>query len=344
MLYEPTTLAAVASALAETVQVYGVEPRELFAKAGLDVDAMQEPGARYPFSAMIRLWTEARAATGDPCIGLIAAQKIRPPALHALGLSWLASPTLLDGLHRIERYVQIVNTLAQFKLTIDGARAKLARVPLQAQLQATDEALDAGLAVIVKMCRAISDPHFAPVAVTLQHADNGHIEQYINFFRCPVRFSADEDALYFDLETLRKPAPAGNRELAYHNDRAAERYLATLNPERVRDKVKEILLTLLPSGEATQGTVASSLNKSVSTLQRQLKAEGVSYRELLDETRRELAQQLLEEDRYALSQIAYLLGFSDQGNFSRAFKRWTGRSPASFRRRAEQRASGRRAS
>jgi AraC-like DNA-binding protein len=339
MLYEPTTLAAVASALAETVQTYGIQPRELFAKAGLDVDAMQEPGARYPFRSMIRLWNEARIETGDPCIGLIAAQKIRPPALHALGLSWLASPTLLEGLQRIERYAQIVNSLAQFKLTIESAQAKLARVPQDARLQPTEEAVDAGLAVIVKMCRAIADPHFAPTAVTLCHADNGHIEQYVNYFRCPVRFSADEDALYFDLETLRKPAPAGNRELAYHNDRAAERYLATLNPERVRDKVKEILLTLLPSGEATQETVASSLHKSVSTLQRQLKAEGVSYRKLLEQTRRELAQQLLEEKRYALSQIAYLLGFSDQGNFSRAFKRWTGRSPAAFRRQAEAHAS-----
>ena len=339
MLYEPTTLAAVASALAETVQAYGVQPRELFAKAGLDVDAMQEPGARYPFRSMIRLWNEARIETGDPCIGLIAAQKIRPPALHALGLAWLASPTLLDGLRRIERYAQIVNSLARFELTIDAAQAKLAHVPQETRLQPTDEAVDAGLAIVVKMCRAIADPHFAPTAVTLRHADNGHIEQYVNYFRCPVRFSADENALYFDLETLRKPAPAGNRELAYHNDRAAERYLATLNPERVGDKVKEILLTLLPSGEATQETVASNLHKSVSTLQRQLKAEGVSYRELLEQTRRELAQQLLGEQRYALSQIAYLLGFSDQGNFSRAFKRWTGRSPAAFRRQAEARAS-----
>jgi AraC-like DNA-binding protein len=338
MLYEPTTLAAAASALAETVQTYGLDPRTLFAKAGLDAEAMQKPGARYPFRSMIRLWNEARIATGDPCIGLIAAQKIRPPALHALGLAWLASPTLLDGLRRIERYVQIVNSLARFKLTVDGAQAKLARVPAETSLHATDEAIDAGFAVIVKMCRAISDPHFAPTSITLCHADNGHIEQYINFFRCPVRFSADEDALTFDTETLRRPAPAGNRELAYQNDRLAERYLATLNPETVRDRVKEILLTLLPSGDATQETVASNLNKSVSTLQRQLKAEGVSYRELLEQTRSEIAQHLLEENRYALSQIAYLLGFSDQANFSRAFKRWTGRSPAAFRRQAEARA------
>jgi AraC-like DNA-binding protein len=339
MLYEPTTLAAAASALAEAVQAYGVDPGELFAKVGLDPGAMQEPGARYPFRSMTRLWNEARNETGDPCIGLAAGQRIRPQALHALGLSWLASPTLLEGLRRIERYSQIGSSAQRFKLTIESARTKLARLAPTSQMQPADEAVDATLAVVVKMCRAIADPHFAPIGLTLRHPNNGHIEQYVQYFRCPVRFSAGADALIFDTETLRRPAPAGNRELAYHNDRAAEKYLATLNPERVRDKVKEILLTLLPSGDATQEIVASNLHKSVSTLQRQLKAEGVSYRELLEQTRREIAQQLLEEHRYALSQIAYLLGFSDQANFSRAFKRWTGRSPAAFRRKAEATAS-----
>jgi AraC-like DNA-binding protein len=335
MLYEPTTLAATASALAEAVQIYGVDPRALFRRAGLDIDAALKPAARYPFRSMTRLWQEARLATGDPCIGLVAGQKIRPPALHALGLSWLSSATLLDGLHRMARYSQIVNSALKIKLAENSTQLKLSRQLETTDVRASDEGVDAFMAAIVKMCRATADPHFAPVGLTLRHADNGHIEQYINYFRCPVRFSADEDALYFDLETLRKPTPAGNRDLAYHNDRLAERYLATLNPERVRDKVKEILLTLLPSGETSQEAVASSLNKSVSTLQRELRAEGVNYRRLLEQTRHELAQEMLKEQRYALSQIAYLLGFSDQGNFSRAFKRWTGRSPAAFRKQAE---------
>ena len=130
---------------------------------------------------------------------------------------------------------------------------------------------------------------------------------------------------------MKQRLPAGNRELAYENDRIAERYLATLNPDQIQDKVREILLTLLPSGDASQEAVARSLHCSVSSLQRQLKAEGASYRRILDETRYALAQQLVRERRYSLSQIAYLLGFSDQANFSRAFKRWTGDTPTDFR-------------
>jgi AraC-like DNA-binding protein len=331
MLFEPTTLAAAASAIAEAVKTYGIDPHALFRKAGLDMDAMLKPGARYPMRSMINLWHAARVETGDPCIGLIAGQKIRPPALHALGLSWLASPTLLDGLQRIERYAEIVNSALSFRLTEAGDQVKLSSELEATSINPADEAVDATLAVIVQMCRLMSGPHFAPSLVTLRHGDNGHISQYIDYFRCPVRFSAADDAIYFDLETLREPLPTGNRDIAMHNDQLAERYLATLNPDRVQDKVRELLLTLLPSGETSQEAVASNLHKSVSSLQRQLKAEGVNYRQVLEQTRQSLAEELVKERRYCLSQIAYLLGFSDQANFTRAFRRWTGQTPTAYR-------------
>ncbi len=296
------------------------------------MDAMLKPGARYPMRDTVRLWHEAREATGDPCIGLIAGQKLKPPALHALGLSWIASSTLLDGLRRIERYAQIANSALHIKLTEADEQARLTLAIETDNLDPADEAVDAALAVIVKMCRLMTDNHFAPLLVTLRRDDNGHISQYIDYFRCPVQFEADEDTIHFDSEALRQALPAGNVDLAYRNDELAERYLATLNPERVQDKVRELLLTLLPSGTTSQSAVAANLHRSVSSLQRQLKTEGVSYRQILEETRLSLAQELVKEQRYSLSQIAYLLGFSDQANFSRAFKRWTGKAPNTLRK------------
>ena len=276
MLFEPTTLAATALAIAEAVEPYGCDAAALFRKAGLDIETMRRPGARYPFRNMIRLWQEARVATEDPCIGLYAGQKIRPPSLHALGLSWMSSPTLLDGLHRLERYVHVTSTAIKFEVLEGDDRVQLLVEAAEADLSPAPEAMDACFAIIVKMCRAMADSNFSPVAVSFKHSDFGHIDQYIKFFEAPVRFSASEDALWFDREVMQKPLPAGNRELAYENDRLAERYLATLNPEQVQGKVREILLTLLPSGDASQQTVASNLNRSVSSLQRQLKAEGAS--------------------------------------------------------------------
>ena len=331
MFFEPTTLAATATAIADAVESLGGDPKAVFKRAGLDMGGMQKPGARYPFRAMIRLWEEARIETSDPCIGLFAARRLKPQALHALGLSWLSSGTLLNGLQRMVRYARIANTSLRFRLVPDGERLSLVTEYHAGELQVPPEAVDGVMAFVVTMCRLMTDKNFAPLLVTFEHEDNGHIDQYIGFFQAPVFFSKSETALYFDARVLTQPVPAGNEEVARDTDRITERYLASLDPNRVQDRVRKILLTLLPSGEVDQEAVARTLHRSVSSLQRQLRAEGASYREILDETRVTLAQQFVRERRYSLGQIAYLLGFSDQANFSRAFKRWTGMAPTVFR-------------
>ncbi len=328
MLFEPTTLAATSSALVEAIKPYGCDADALFRQAGLEKSAITVPGARYPLAAVNRLWQLAREATGDPCIGLFVGRSLRPTALHALGFAWLASPDLLQGLERMTRYVRIVNSGLSAEIIVEG---DLVRVVRDIEVAHCDEAVDGFLAAVVKMCRAMSDVEFAPELVTIRHADNGHIDQYIDYFKCPITFGADEDALHFSLATLQAPLPAANLDLAHANDRVAERYLASLDPNLVQDKVREILLDLMPSGKVTQNVVAGQLHRSVSSLQRQLQSEGVSYRQILEDTRRALATQFVREEDYSLSQIAYLLGFSDQANFSRAFKRWTGKTPTGFR-------------
>jgi len=331
MLFEPTTLAATATAIAEAIASLGGDPKRAFQRAGLDMAEMQKPGARYPFRSMIRLWEEARIEAADPCIGLFVARKLKPQALHALGLAWLSSSTLMSGLQRMVRYARIANTSLRFRIEPDGERVKLVAEFQTHGLPPPPEAADALLAVVVRMCRLMTDNSFAPLLVTFTHEDNGHMEQYIDTFQAPVLWAKSENALYFDARVLAQPIPAGNEELATETGRIAERYLATLDPERVQDRVRKILLILLPSGEVDQEAVAKTLHRSVSSLQRQLRAEGASYRQILDETRVTLAQQFVREKRYSLGQIAYLLGFSDQANFSRAFKRWTGHTPTQFR-------------
>lgn len=331
MLLEPTTLAAIASAIVEGLDAYGCDAEPLFRKAGLDMGAMSRPGARYSMRRMTRLWELVRDETGDPCVGLVVGQKVRPPALHALGLAWISSPTLLDGLQRLERYAHVTNTALSFEIVQRNGEDKLCGESESGDLTPRPEAVDAALAIIVSICRKMQRADFAPRRVTFMRADNGHTDRYIEFFKAPVFFAQPDTALYFDSQALREPLPAGNLELALENDRVAERYLATLDPDLVQDKVREMLVALLPAGTASQEAVARRLNRSVSSLQRQLKAEGVSYRRILDETRLALAQQLVRDGSYPLSEIAFLLGFSDQGNFTRAFKRWTGETPKRYR-------------
>jgi len=330
-VFEATTLAATTTALVAALESCGCDPRVVFARAGLDFDLIHQPGARFPFARMWGLWEAAREATGDPCIGLTAARWFRPQALHALGMSFMTSQTLLDGFHRISRYSRIASTSLRIDVKESRVEVRLAASVMAHGIEAAPEAFDAALAYIVSICRQIAMRKFSPLRVTYRREAGPNTQRYVEYFGAPVLFSQRLDALYFDATLARERVPSGNEDVARELDRIAERYLATLQPSRVQDKVREILLTLLPSGDADQRTIARNLHRSVSTLQRQLKAEGSSFRRVLDDTRQSMALRLVKEGEYSLGQIGYLLGFSDQANFSRAFRRWTGGPPTGFR-------------
>jgi AraC-like DNA-binding protein len=122
-----------------------------------------------------------------------------------------------------------------------------------------------------------------------------------------------------------------NASLAFHNDQLAQAILADLKKHDLRARVYARLIEYLPAGDCSREKVAHSLNMSESAFQKKLKAEGTSYQEVLDETRAELARHYLGKSGLSISEAAFLLGFTDSSNFSRAFKRWTGKSPSEFR-------------
>ena len=338
MLFEPTTLAAAAKVIAETLQGhYAVDPVEVFRDAGLDYSQLSVTEARYPWRKMQRLWTRAVDVTQDPCFGLYAGRNIRPTSFHALGFSWLVSQTLLGSLERLCRYHRIIST-APLQMSIKAADD---RYIFAANLNdpdhvPTDTAVDAFTAAFVQMCRTATDPHFRPLSIALRRADPGHIDEYVRILDCPVSFGAEQNQIHFDKDSLERPLPGDNKTLARANDAVAEKYLESLDPHKVASEVRELLITLLPSGKSNQKIIASRLNRSLSTLQRQLHNEGTNYKDILEHTRKNLATEYVHDDNLSLGQIAYMLGFSDQSNFSRAFKRWTDSSPREFRQRDRQ--------
>ena len=186
---------------------------------------------------------------------------------------------------------------------------------------------------MLKLIRSTTDGHFSPLRINLARSDSGRLDAYVETFSAPVSFNSDENAMYLDPAELTKPLPGRNAELARASERIVERYLQGLDPARVAGEVQQLLLRLLPSGRASQEEVARQIFRSVSTLQRQLQSEGTSFRELRERTRRTLAERYLRDPEHSLGEIAFLLGFSDQSNFSRAFRRWTGMSPREFRKR-----------
>jgi AraC-like DNA-binding protein len=331
MLFEPTTLSATARLIAETLETdYSIDPSAVFLRADLDISQLSVPGARYPSRNMQALWRAAVGATHDPCFGLFAGKRIRP-SFHALGFSWIASQSLLGALRRLCRYHHVITTIPiSMKLNEVDDYYEMTIDYLDLQYEPEIASIDAFVMAIIQLCRVATDSDFAPLSIAFKRSSRGSIDTYVKTLGCPVTTGAERITIRFDRETLEKPLPGINLELAKANDSVVEKYLTSLDSQAVTSQVRELLVALLPSGHLSQFRIAERLNRSLSTLQRQLSQEGTSYQEIRDETRHQLATEYVRESKLSLSQIAYMLGFSDQSNFSRAFKRWTGVPPRDF--------------
>lgn len=330
MADEPTTLSPMGSALVAALKrYYEIDPRPLFEEAGLDISHVVGTVYRYPVSKTRKVWQLAEAATGDTALGLMVGRYARATDIHSIGFGMLAASSIRDALQRLIRYRRALHSTMELELVREGGTEALVIQSDPSEI-ASIHGIDAFFVSLLKFCRNLYGPGFRLVRVELMRLKQ-QPARYEESFRCPVRFGAERNAIVFDSSVLDSPLASENRDLAFQSDRVIEQYIASLDPDVVSSRVRELLLELLPSGEASGDSIAKKLNKSMSSLQRALRSEGTSYRDLLEDTRRSLAEQYIAERSYNLAQIAYLLGFADQSNFTRAFKRWTGMSPSDYR-------------
>ena len=171
-----------------------------------------------------------------------------------------------------------------------------------------------------------------PEKIELVAAADWHPEAYAELFGCPIRYDCDADGLWFAASVIDAELPGAMPELLDATDRIVTAYIDSFDKSHVATQVRTLLIRLLPSGEVDQEVVAAKLFRSASTLQRQLAAEGTTYRQVVAETRESLAREFLTAGKYSAADVAFMLGFADQAVFSRAFKRWTGMSPGEYRK------------
>jgi len=326
-----STITSWALLVAKALDAGGHDSAAVFRSAGLDPTKLGNADARYPVEGMRKLWQLAAEVSGDPYFGLEAARFWHPTTLNALGYSWMASDSLRDALTRMSRYGRLVNSVAQMTLEEYEQEVAFAISAPQSSTMVSNEAIDAALATMVTMCRVSYGDSFNPLRVITQRPELEDPARYYEFFRCPIEFSAEANVLYFSKDALEKHLPTANPRLAGVSDQVVAEYLARFDKGSTAIRVRAKLIDLLSAGEFSQQEVANNLHMSLRTLQRKLAEEDTSYKEILKETRRELANQYLRQGYLSVSEVTYLLGFSEPSNFARAFKRWTGHTPSEFR-------------
>lgn len=326
---QPTTIGGYALAIARALDQYGVNPGRIFRAVGIPETLGNDPMTRLPVDTMTRLFRACVDVTHDPGFGLTVARYIHISNLHALGYALAASSTLMDFCQRVVRYFRLVSQTADITLEQAGDEVTL-RCRLLTDICAETE--DAFLGFLVLSMRQLHKPSVNPVRVEFHHpCPREGDEPYARLFRSPVVFGAPQPVLVLRRSDLEQPLLGACPEIAQYHDHVADTYLARLDRNDVIAMARKLIVEFLPTGDCGRERVAQAMCMSPSTLQAKLLQRDTNFQAILDDTRKELACGYVQQPNRPLTEIAFLLGFSDSSNFTRAFKRWTGVSPSEYR-------------
>jgi AraC-like DNA-binding protein len=319
----------------KALEAYGLDAEAILAKCGIDRPLLNDPDHRVPIDQIGQLLQLVITETKDPAFGLKVGTFVGPTTFHALSMSMWLSSSLKDAFDRAILYGQLLSDAGR-----SGLEEKDDEYCYWTELISDGRefaeviefaAMDALYAAMISFCRAVYGEDFTPVRVSLMRDEPKDVSPYLDFFRCPVDFGQSKISLHFDKASLEKPLSSGHPELLKHSDHVIVESMNRFDKQDVVNRLRGKLLERLPSGKPTLRDIAFSLNTSLRSLQRKLSEQDLTYEQVLEDVRRDLAQKYIAQPHLSIGEISYLLGFGSQTNFSRAFKSWMGVTPREYR-------------
>lgn len=327
----PTTIGSYGLAIQKALEANGYDAAGIFAAAGIDQVPSNDPLDRLSTQQVAALFRECVLLTGNPAVGLTVARFMHPSTLHALGYSLLASSTLRDCCERLVNYFRLASEQGEMRISEQGDRFYLSMYLLTEGV--AFETIDAWTAFLIRLFRLLYRPDFAPLSVSLPRpCPAGYEQQYRKSFHVPVVFDAPHCEICLDRTVVDEPLIGGNREIALQNDSIIQNYLGALDQGDIITRVKQVIIQSLPSGNCNKQRTSREMAMSPSTLQQKLAERDASFQGLLNEVRQSLSLAYMEQPRVSITEMSFLLGFTDTSSFTRAFRRWTGLSPRDYRR------------
>jgi len=306
----------------------------LFAEAGLNHAELDNSDARFEPERVSQLWELAAARSGNPAIGLALAGVTRPASFDAVAYVMMSCSTLRSGLESLIRYIGIVSDAADIALRQEKEGYAVTIALVGGGRPIPRQRVEYVVLTILNLCRWITGTELRPLEVDFADPSPADERPYADAFKCPLNFNAPVHCLHFSSADMSRQLPASNPVMAELLGRHAGEHLDRLGNTSIAYKVRELVIRQLADGEPLRRKIAKVLCMSERTLQRRLQEEGTSFQDLVDDARKEMAKQYLNQPRLPLVQTAYLLGFADQSTFSRACKRWFAVGPGEYRNRA----------
>jgi len=325
-----THFAPATSLLWKYLESVGIDPQPMYEQAGINPELLYNPNARISINSVDALWGQAAGVIEDPCFAIDMAEFWHPSQIGALGYAWLASSTLRRAFNRAVRYIHVVTEDLNLDLA-DTPKGLKVSIDLEDSVFTLPQHHDLVLSIMMHMCRFNFGDELVATEIKLAHPEPSCSNKITDYFRTDIQFDAERSSLTIARADAEKVLPSGNKQIALMHDEMLMRYLVEIKKGDIVQQVKSIILENLPDGQVTDRLVASELNLSERSMQRRLKEHQTTFRYLLDGVREMVAKQYIENPMNRMSDIAFLLGFSEQSAFSRAFKKWTGKSPVEYR-------------
>ena len=305
----------------------------LLRRAGLPANLFEQEKIYVTTAEVFAIWRTVAEMNPDPGFGLKLGTEIRFERSHPVSIAGVCSRTFGDALQRLARYKQLTCP-EEIRVHRKARETSVEFFFIEAREAQPDIMVDLGLSWILCVGQRGSDGEIKPLRLELTRTVK-HRALLEKHFGCRVRFNADRDALVFRSSDLDRPFVTQNDELlkiiGTHLDSELQAGKAS---NSLGEQVKQTLRQLLAGRRPTLLDVAQELGLSARTLQRRLTDSGLTFQQVVEETRRELARHYLKQRAMELNEAAFLLGFEDANSFFRAFQGWEGTSPGEWRTRA----------
>lgn len=319
--------------MARALGVEGADPTNLLARFGLDQKALREPEARISIPRFMRMGQAAIALTGNPAFGLTMGQLSRPVDAGLAGLTAQCAPNAGEAITTLIHYALLTSRNSRGTPSTANGGRDANFYSIKPYNVFNFFVVDSVLAAWTQFLRIITGQDKVVERVTIEYPSQGQDEVFEQWFGCPVKFGMDGNSVRLapgikEMASL-QAQPAMYEKLSGECQRDLLRIRAGW---RTGDRVKDLLPSLLQGDTPTLAAVAEKLGVAPWTLQRQLTEENTGFRELVDQTRKELAVEYIRETRASLSEVAWLLGFTHPAAFHKAWRRWFDTKPGEYRK------------
>lgn len=304
----------------------------ILSATGLEPSILSDIDAYVTYAQYRNIWQEITQRSGQPEVGLQLADFAHAGTFDFLGYIMQSSLNLGESLTRMIRYARLLHEGVEFKLKSQGQVAQITHNVPTVTLPVCASSQWA-IANLLQRSRDMTGLNLQPISVGFRCPLPKNLTVYQQKFRCPLEFNQPVDSIQMDLELLQRPMLKAEPGLCAVLERYGEDLLKRFpSVSTFLNNVRGVIIEELRKGNVGSEKISTRLGIVPRTLQRQLREAGTSYREVLDEIRRELSVYYLRNSDVAICEVAFLLGFSETSSFNRAFKRWYDLSPGEFRR------------